>query len=217
MRTSNNGVFALAMSEGIVPAPYLDSVGVWTFGIGHTAAAGIPDPAKMARGNPANLDGAVRVALRVFRDDLASYEAAVTRALRVPVEQHEFDALVSFHFNTGGIGRATLTRLLNEGDKAGAAEAFMGWRRPPEIIPRRQAEQRLFRGGVYPSGRVPIYSVTGSNSPGSVVAQMTKGELLALLPDRSPAPRPEPRPTQGSGGIVAAIMALLRRITGGRG
>ena len=216
MRTSNNGVFALAMSEGIVPAPYRDSVGVWTFGIGHTAAAGSPDPASVARGNPANLNGAVRVALRIFRDDLASYEAAVTRALRVPVAQHEFDALVSFHFNTGGIARATLTRLLNEGDREGAAEAFMGWRRPPEIIPRRQAEQRLFRDGVYPSGRVPIYSVTSGNRPGRVVAQMTKGELLALLPDRSSAPRPEPRPTQGSGGIVAAIMALLRRITGGK-
>lgn len=215
MKTSNNGVFALAMSEGIVPAPYLDSVGVWTFGIGHTAAAGSPDPAKMSRGNPANIDGAVRVALRVFRDDLASYEAAVARALRVPVEQHEFDALVSFHFNTGGITRATLTRLLNEGDKAGAAEAFMGWRKPPEILPRRQAEQRLFRDGVYPSGRVPVYAVTSDNRPGSIVAQMTKGELLALLPDRVSVPRAAPVETE-RGGLLTAIMALLRRITGGK-
>lgn len=32
MKTSDRGIFALAKHEGIVPAPYLDSVGVWTYG-----------------------------------------------------------------------------------------------------------------------------------------------------------------------------------------
>ena len=36
-----------------MPGPYLDVKGVWTFGIGHTAAAGAPDPATLPRGMPA--------------------------------------------------------------------------------------------------------------------------------------------------------------------
>ena len=40
MKTSDAGLFALALHEGIVPAPYKDSVGVLTYGIGHTLGAG---------------------------------------------------------------------------------------------------------------------------------------------------------------------------------
>ena len=55
MRTTDRGLLALVRHEGLVPGPYLDVRGVWTFGIGHTAAAGPPDPARMARGMPADL------------------------------------------------------------------------------------------------------------------------------------------------------------------
>ena len=55
MKTSDAGLFALALHEGIVPAPYRDSVGVWTYGIGHTLGAGYPDPEKMLRGRNAML------------------------------------------------------------------------------------------------------------------------------------------------------------------
>ena len=41
MRTSDRGLLALIRHEGVVPGPYLDVKGVWTFGIGHTAARGI--------------------------------------------------------------------------------------------------------------------------------------------------------------------------------
>ena len=58
---------------------------------------------------------------------LERYEAAVLRAVKVPLEPHEFDALVSFHYNTGGIAKAALTRHLNAGDRAAAATAFMAW------------------------------------------------------------------------------------------
>ncbi|WP_428141663.1 glycoside hydrolase family protein, partial [Bradyrhizobium sp.] len=35
---------ALISHEGIVLSRYKDSVGVWTIGVGHTKAAGNPDP-----------------------------------------------------------------------------------------------------------------------------------------------------------------------------
>ena len=77
MRMTDRGFLALVRHEGIVPGPYLDVKQVWTFGIGHTAAAGPPDPATMPRGMPADLDAGIREAFRVFRADLAAYEADV--------------------------------------------------------------------------------------------------------------------------------------------
>ena len=59
MKTSSKGIAALVNHEDIVPAPYKDSVGVWTYGVGHTAGAGAPDPARMPKGMPADLDKAL--------------------------------------------------------------------------------------------------------------------------------------------------------------
>ena len=56
MKMSDRGRAELAGHEGIVPGPYLDSVGVWTFGVGHTANAGAPDPRAMPRGMPQDID-----------------------------------------------------------------------------------------------------------------------------------------------------------------
>jgi lysozyme len=136
LRVSPQGIVALAAHEGIVPAPYLDSVGVWTYGIGHTSAAGTPFPDGMPKGMPRNVDAAVDDALRLFKEDLAKYERRVRSAVRVPLSQHQFDALVSFDFNTGGIHRALLTKAINAGDQD-AARHFMGWLKPPEIRKRR--------------------------------------------------------------------------------
>ena len=102
MRVSDKGRFALAIHEGVVPAPYLDSANVWTFGIGHAETSGAPPrPSSMPRGMPADVDAAIREAFRLYPVRLAEYEAGVRRAVKVPVEQHEFDALVSLCFNIG--------------------------------------------------------------------------------------------------------------------
>lgn len=189
MRTSDAGLIALVRHEGIVPAPYRDSVGVWTYGVGHTRAAGPPDPAALPRGMPEDLDGAMRRVLDLFRTDLLVYEAAVQVVLRRPVTQHAFDALVSFHYNTGGIRRAKLTEHLNAGRLDEAARAFLGWLRPPEIRTRRLAEQSLFRAGVYGSGRIAVYS---ANANGRLsrrpIQQIEPDALLALLRDPAPTP-----------------------------
>lgn len=177
MQTSPAGVAALAAHEGIVRAPYLDSVGVWTIGIGHTAGAGDPKPAAMAKG----VEISLAEVFAIFRRDIARFEADVNRAVKVPLKQHEFDALVSFHFNTGGIAKAKLTEALNRGDRAGAADGFMGWLKPPEIRRRREAEQRLFRDGVYPGGSVPIYGVTAKNKPGAVKDLIPAAAVAGLI------------------------------------
>lgn len=193
MQMTDRGLLALVRHEGIVPGPYRDVKQVWTFGIGHTTAAGLPDPATMPRGMPADLDAGIREAFRVFRFDLARYEAAVLRAVKVPLEPHEFDALVSFHYNTGGIAKAALTRHLNAGDRAAAAAAFMGWLKPAAIRPRREAERDLFATGRYPTGTIPVWSVdhNGWVDFSRPIQRLTEDAALALL-----RPASVPIPTQ---------------------
>ncbi len=156
MKMSNDGAAFLAHLEGIVPGPYMDSVGVWTYGIGHTAAAGDPDPSGMERG--ADLDDLPKI-IEIFKADLIKYEVAVANAIDVPLEQHEFDAAVSFHYNTGSIASATWVKTLNTGDREKAAEQIMNWTKPPEIIPRRTAEQDLFKWSAYPKHDITVWGV----------------------------------------------------------
>jgi lysozyme len=82
--------------------------------------------------------------------DVARHAADVRRALGdAPTTQAQFDALVSFHFNTGAIARATLTRRHREGDYAAAAREFARWNRAggrvlAGLTRRRAAEARLY-------------------------------------------------------------------------
>ncbi len=212
MQMTDRGLLALARHEGIVPGPYRDSTGTWTFGIGHTAAAGPPDPAATPRGMPDDLDAGIREAFRVFRADLARYEADVRRAVTVPLEPREFDALVSFHYNTGGISSAALTRHLNAGNRVAAAEAFLNWRKPASIIPRREAERDLFRHGHYPGGTIPVWSVdrAGRVDFSRPVRRLTENEALAILRPVKPEPSPN-TPTGRLARLVDFLSTLIRR------
>lgn len=192
MKTSDKGIAFLVAHEGIVPGPYLDVVNVWTVGIGHTAAAGPPIPADMPRGMPADLDAALRDVFTVFRRDLARYEAEVEKALaRTPVQQHEFDAAVSFHFNTGAIGRAAWVDLWRRGQKADAAASMLAnWRKPAEIIGRRTAERDLFLTGDYGKQAATVWKV---NAAGKIIWQQAKrlsqADILTLMQGDPADPR----------------------------
>ena len=197
MRTSDQGVAFLAAHEGIVPAPYFDSVGVLTFGVGHTAAAGAPDPAQMQRGMPADVDEAIAYAFEVFRRDLARYEAAVRTVIaNRAVAQHEFDAAVSFHFNTGAIARATWVKHWMAGNKAAAALSMMDWRKPIEVKPRREAERDLFLHGRYGAKAAAVWPV---NAAGTItwrpVKTLSQAQIVNLVrPSAPPKPAAMPRP-----------------------
>ena len=184
MKVSREGLVALARHEGIVVAPYRDVVGVWTWGVGHTAGAGHPDPSQMPPAMPATavaFNDAIALALNQFATDLQSYEKRVRDAVKVTLSQHEFDALVSFDFNTGGIFKAKLTKLLNAGDRKGAARAFMGWLKPEAIRGRRMAEMTLFESGDYGGGKVPIYATDGAGRLAGIRKTLMPDELLSLM------------------------------------
>ena len=91
--------------------------------------------------------------------DLARHAADVAAAIgTAPTTQGQFDALVSFHYNTGAIARATLTRRHVAGDAAGAAGEFARWNRAGGrvlrgLTRRRAAEAALYAGT--PGGERP--------------------------------------------------------------
>lgn len=86
--------------------------------------------------------------------DLERYARQVATALGdAPTSQFQFDALVSFHYNTGAISSATLTRKHKAGDFEGAAGEFARWcyaggRVMRGLARRRAAEAALYRRGL---------------------------------------------------------------------
>lgn len=142
MEISDPGVEVLREREGCELVAYKDSVGIWTIGVGHTAAAGPPEPCKGMTITQEEADA-------LFDEDLDDYEATVNEVIEAEMTQNQFDAFVSICFNIGqgAFAGATFVERFNLGDVEGCAEAILWWNKPPEIIPRRQGEYVQFLGG----------------------------------------------------------------------
>lgn len=91
----------------------------------------------------------------LFQRDMGRYAADVIQALGPALartSQKQFDALVSFHYNTGAIARATLTAKHRAGNVAGAAAEFAKWNKAggrvmAGLTRRRAAEAALYKAG----------------------------------------------------------------------
>lgn len=148
MKTSKNGLIALINEEALVLSAYLDSVGIWTIGVGHTAAAGGLVPKR-------GMKLTVEQAVQLFRTDIAKYEARVTRALKgQKLAQWEFDALTSFDFNTGAIISGSvddklLAKNINAAMKTLQAYDKAGGKKLKGLDRRRDREEAMFRHGIY--------------------------------------------------------------------
>ena len=139
MRTSQKGVSLIKSFEGLRLKSYQDSVGVWTIGYGAT------------RGIGPNVTISNEQAERMLINDITRFEPELDRLVKVPLNQNQWDALMSFTYNLGAanLESSTLRRLLNAGDYAGAAEQFPRWNKAggqvlPGLVRRRAAERGLF-------------------------------------------------------------------------
>lgn len=139
MKTSQAGIDLIKHYEGVRLQAYQDSVGVWTIGVGHTRTA---VPGMMISEAKAE---------ELLREDLEQAEKDVERLVTVPLDQHQFDALVSFVFNlgAGNFASSTLLKKLNARDFAGASSEFLRWdmaggKKLRGLKARREAERRLF-------------------------------------------------------------------------
>lgn len=140
MRTSKAGAAMIGSFEGFVGHVYRDAVGVPTIGYGHTG----PDVYRI--GHLTQAQG-----LALLQKDLRRYEDPVN-ALGLKLNQHQFDALVSFTYNLGPLYLArghSLGDALHRKDWRGAADAMLlydkaGGRTLPGLTRRRRAERALF-------------------------------------------------------------------------
>lgn len=142
---------------------YNDAAGYATLGYGHLVAKRpvLPSEKEVRVGE--------EYALEMLREDAEEAVEAVNLAVRAPLNQAQFDALVSWFFNLGATPStfgSTLVNLLNTPlfwsalDKnrmwpaAAIREEFGQWVRAkgvvlPGLIARRKAEATLFLEGRY--------------------------------------------------------------------
>ena len=105
--TSQQGQELIKHFEGCRLESYLCPASIWTIGYGSTG----PEVVE-------GLHITQPVADQMLRDDLQRFEKAVRDLISVPIDQSEFDALVSFAYNcgSGALAESTLRRRLNAGE-----------------------------------------------------------------------------------------------------
>ena len=142
MTISRAGMALVEQFEGLRLAAYRDVAGIWTVGYGHVGKDVHP--------------GLVITAIEarsLLAVDLRVAVAAVNHLVKVPLTQNEFDALADFAYNAGvgALTRSDLLKLLNQGNKPGAAAQFPEWVyaggvKVDGLERRRAAEAALFLG-----------------------------------------------------------------------
>jgi lysozyme len=136
---STQGFDLLGQREAKRNKAYRDSQGIWTIGIGHTG--------------PEVVEGLVwtdEQVMEAFAHD-STWVLASIALVRAPLEQNQFDALVSFQFNTGWLEHqhCSLLNALNAGAYDLADQDFMLYDRASGkklagLDRRREAERALF-------------------------------------------------------------------------
>ena len=122
MKTSDKGIDLIKKYEGLRLNAYLDAVGVWTIGYGHTLNVKSTDVIDKAQ------------AEYFLRQDVEFAEKEVNRH-NLNINQNQFDALVSFVFNlgVGNFARSTLLRKIKSN--------------PNDPTIRKEFERWIYAGG----------------------------------------------------------------------
>lgn len=145
MKMSDAGIDLVCHYEGCRLTSYPDPAtggDPWTIGYGST------------RNVHPGMTITIDEAKRRLREDLEDAEQAVTRLVTSPLDQSQFDALVSLVFNIGegNFSRSTLLKKLNAHDYLGAAAQFLVWNKANHkvmlgLTRRRAAERDHFLRG----------------------------------------------------------------------
>jgi hypothetical protein len=165
---------------------------------------------------------------QILSDDLHAVERNVERLIRVPLAQSEFDALVSFDFNTGSLAKSSIDDKINVGNKAAAMATLLqydhaGGKVLSGLTRRRHAEKLLFEGKVLPA--LDLAGYHGSLDQPTPKAQKAPAPQAASekpisVPLGSPVVRsPGPPATLGpptypqvSSGWVSGLISLLKAL-----
>jgi lysozyme len=145
MKLSEQGLKLVAKHEGLKLKPYLCPANIPTIGYGNT---------EYENGQKVTLNDTViskERAEELLKNIVIKFEDGIKKLVKVPLTQHQFDALVSFTYNIGlgNFSKSTLLKLLNNGDYEGASKEFQRWNKAggkvlSGLIRRRKEEMELF-------------------------------------------------------------------------
>jgi len=151
MNLSELGRAVLKQEEGDVLRAYRDVAGVWTISAGLTAKSGVIRPKAGMTITQKDSDRLIDMALQ------RNYLPAVNTAMAPgKPNQHEFDAGVLFHWNTGAIRGASWVRNWIRRDWQAVEVAFKAWnkaggKRNAVLVARRDREFAILKSGTYPA------------------------------------------------------------------
>ena len=158
MRLSTRGLSLLKQWEGSSPRLYRDSAGLLTIGVGHLLTRAEISSGKILINGSAvdvrNIGLTDAQTLKLLEQDIRPAEAAVNEGVALPrsLEQHQFDALVSFTFNVGVAAflGSTLLKLLNKEQYDDVPVQLARWNKAggrvvPGLVNRRTNEIMLWR------------------------------------------------------------------------
>ncbi|SFB65317.1 lysozyme [Azotobacter beijerinckii] len=134
MQVGQSGKKLFKEWDGLVTHEYLDSGGAPTIGIGHLLTRSERTSGKIAILGQAfayRNELTEQQCWDLLDQDLDDTERTVNKAVTVPLNQNQFDALVSFAFNVGNgafLG-STLLRLLNQGKYDQVPAQLRRWNR----------------------------------------------------------------------------------------
>ena len=144
MKTSGEGIALIKKFEGCRLDAYQCSAGVWTIGFGTTK--GVQEGATCTQNEAETL----------LADDLFEFEKIVHKQVNVPLQQHEFDALVSWVYNLGGgnLSESTLLVRINDDTDSSRRDIphqIRRWNRAggevlDGLVRRREAEALMWQG-----------------------------------------------------------------------
>ena len=189
-RALNEAALSLIQKyEGFISKWYPDPVHGWkvpTCCYGHTDAAGPPFYKDGKNKKFTRAEGA-----EILARDLRSYADAVEKAVKVPLTDNQFGALVSFTYNLGpgNLRKSTLLKKLNAGDVTGAANAFLSWNKAAGkvmkgLTTRREAERKLFLStppqSPKPAAPKPVETPTPTRTD-SILARGSRGPIVGDL------------------------------------
>lgn len=142
MITSEKGRKMIESFEGCRTTAYQDQRNIWTIGYGHTEGVKEGDTCTAEQAD------------QWMSEDLETAEGTVGRFVKAPLNQNQFDALVSLCYNIGqgNFADSTVVKMLNlqtPPNYEGAAAAILMWNKTggavnPGLVNRREAERTLF-------------------------------------------------------------------------
>jgi len=158
MHMSPHGLELLQQWEGFKTTVYKDSAGLPTIGVGHLLTKSELSSGKITiNGVPVSYENGLteQQVTDLLAQDVQPAAAAVNNNVKVPLDQNQFDALVSFTFNVGvgAFTGSTLLKLLNQGQYDQVPDQLLRWTRAggqvvQGLVNRRNNEIKLWNGQI---------------------------------------------------------------------